>query len=582
MDTINLALQYHQAGQLRQAEQLYLDILQAEPRHADALHFLGLCQYQTGRLEQAGESMRQSLDLKPGAVGFRCNLGLVYQALGKTQEAIATYEEVLRLDPQSAEAHGVLCNLLRPLGQLENAVAHGREAVRLQPDFAGAHNNLALAYREQYKLDEAVAHYREAIRIDPGYAAAHRNLGQALAAQDNLAEAEIHCRMALQFNPHFPEAHNSLGNILQSLGKVAEAVTHIRQALLLKPDFAEAHNNLGNALLRLEKRDEAEAHYLEAQRLRPEYDEVFNNLGALMLSTDRIDEGLANFEQALRLNPDYVEAHWNRSLGWLLHGDFERGWTEYEWRWQRPDFKWRNLPQPLWDGSNFAGKTLLIQTEQGLGDTIHFIRYAPLVKARGGTVIVQCQLALLKLLGGMEGVDQLAPLGSPLPPFDLQVQLLSLPRIFHTSEDNIPRAVPYLHADSALVEKWRECRVGGVFETHQIAKVGSEYSTHPTARHPPLLIGIAWQGNPTQSTDRRRSMPLRCFAPLAKLPGIQLVSLQKGFGVEQIQAVANDFSVVDLGSQLDETSGAFMDTAAIMKNLDLVISSDTAVPHLAG
>ena len=266
---------------------------------------------------------------------------------------------------------------------------------------------------------------------------------------------------------------------------------------------------------------------------------------------------------------------------WLTRGDFERGWPSYEWRWNQPDSIGRSFTQPFWDGSPLGGRTILLHAELGLGDTIQFIRYVPLVKERGGSVIVECQSALMKLIASAAGIDQLVARGLPLPPFKVQAPLLSLPRIFKTTLDAIPAEVPYLHPDAALVDYWRR-------ELRTSDKT-------PADLGPSFKIGIAWQGNPKYGHDQQRSIAFTHFARLAGVNGIQLISLQKGFGSEQLQCShhasrddgesakpSTTAKVIDLGRRLDETSGAFMDTAAVMVNLDLVITSDTAVAHLAG
>jgi hypothetical protein len=245
---------------------------------------------------------------------------------------------------------------------------------------------------------------------------------------------------------------------------------------------------------------------------------------------------------------------------WLLTGDFERGWAEYQWRWKAEQCQWRDFSQPLWDGRPLEGRTILLHAEQGLGDTIQFVRYAALVKQRGGGVVVECPTPLLSLLASCERIDRLMGRGDELPAFDLQAPLLSLPGIFHTSLDTIPADGPYLFADPGLVGRWRQ-ELGGIAG---------------------FKIGIAWQGNPKNPDDRNRSIPLSDFEPLAGCSAVRLLSLQKEAGTEQLQKVAGRFPVIDLGSRLDEAAGAFMDTAAVMMNLDLVVTSDTAIAHLAG
>ena len=275
-----------------------------------------------------------------------------------------------------------------------------------------------------------------------------------------------------------------------------------------------------------------------------------------MKDQGKLDEAVACYHRALELKPDYADAHLNLSLSSLLTGDFRRGWPEYQWRWKTKRWQQRDRPQPLWDGQPLQGRTILLHAEQGLGDTIQFIRYAPLVKQAGATVLVECQQPLVRLLAGCRGVDALIGRGDDLPPYDVQAPLLSLPGIFRTSLQTIPVDVPYLFADPGLIAHWR-----------------GELGPIAGAR-----IGIAWRGNPEHRNDRTRSLSLRCFESLAGLPGIRLLSLQKGAGAEQLQEARDHFPVTDLGSRLED----FMDTAAVLANLDLVIACDTAVAHLAG
>jgi Flp pilus assembly protein TadD len=412
------------------------------------------------------------------------------------------------------------------IGDWRQAEQFLQRLVRADPQQAEALSLLGLICQAQGRLAEAVCCYRQALRLRPDDAALQGNLGVALARQGRLSEALASFRRAVRLKPEDAQAHCNLGNALREAGKLGQAVACLRQALRLQPDYAEAHNNLGLALT----------------------------------EQGKLDEALVHLEQALTLKPDFVEAHCNRAYVWLLKGDWERGWPEYEWRWKRLAAPPRSLPQPLWDGSPLQGRTILLHAEQGLGDTIQFIRYAALVKRRGGTVLVECQPALVPLLTGCAGIDGLFARGSALPDFDVQAPLLSLPRILGTTLATVPTEVPYLTAEAGLVDFWRwELRAW-----------------------PGFRIGIAWQGSPAHQADRCRSVPLAQFAPLARLPGVRLVSLQKGPGREQLAGFSARHALVDLGNRLDETAGAFRDTAAVMKNLDLVISADTAVAHLAG
>ena len=252
--------------------------------------------------------------------------------------------------------------------------------------------------KDQGKLDEAVACYRRALELKPDYAEAHNNLGIALKDQGKLDEAVACYRRALELKPDYAEAHNNLGNALKDQGKLDEAVACYRRALELKPDFAEAHNNLGNALKDQGKLDEAVACYRRALELKPDYAEAHNNLGIALNDQGKLDEAVACYRRALELKPDLAEAHLNQSFLSLLTGDFQRGWAEYQWRWKTKLCQRRDFPQPLWDGQPLEGRTILLYAEQGLGDTIQFVRYAALVKQRGGAVIVECPRPLLSLL----------------------------------------------------------------------------------------------------------------------------------------------------------------------------------------
>ncbi len=311
------------------------------------------------------------------------------------------------------------------------------------------------------------------------------------------------------------------------------------------------------ALAALGRFAEAENCYHEALRLNPRYAEAHNNLASALQALGRHEEALAGYDLALLYQPDSASAHWNRSLAWLQQGDYQRGWPEYEWRWRRDRVVRRRLPGAPWDGAPLDGRTLLIYPEQGLGDQIQFVRYAPLARQQGGRVVVECPPALLGLFATCPGIDQLVAEGTPLPPFDVHVPVMSLPHRLGTTLETIPAAVPYLSADPARVASWAEVLAG----------------------IPGYRVGIAWQGNPRHAWDRHRSIPLARFAPLAQVPGVRLVSLQKGPGVEQLRGLAERLPVAVLP---DGPEGTFLDTAAVVSQLDLVVTADTALAHLAG
>jgi tetratricopeptide (TPR) repeat protein len=441
-------------------------------------------------------------------------------------------------------------------GRLQAAEQIYRQILAAEPSHADAWHLLGLLAHQAGKQDKAIEYIGHAIRLNAGVAAFHSNLGVAYRAIGKVDEAAACWRRALELNPDFVDALNNLGNVLREQGQLDQALACYRRAMALKPDSPITHYNFGTALSDQGLLADAVACYRRALALKPDYPDALNNLGFALKRQGLLDEATSCYQRALELRPDFAECRLNLAVLRLLRGDFAQGWPAYESRWPAGKVAARKFRQPLWDGRPLEGRTILLHAEQGFGDTIQFIRYAPLVAERAARVIVECQKPLVRLLAGWPQVEQVVPQGEPLPPFDVQSPLLSLPGIFHTSLETIPAHTPYFFAAPDLIEYWRK-ELGGV---------GG------------LKIGIVWQGDPRQENNRARSIPLSCFASLAGLPGVQLVSLQKGSGVEQLQEAAGRFPVTEAGSRLDD----FMDTAALIMNLDLVVGCDTAVVHLAG
>ena len=441
-------------------------------------------------------------------------------------------------------------------GDLNRAEELYRQAIETDPQQAESWFLLGMVCEAQGRVGEALTHYERAVDLRPGYPAALHQLGLMLAALGRHAEAVVRFRDALRRETDSARVYNSLGLSLSALQHFEEAIQCYRNAAHLRPDGAEVYSNWGMALARLDRIEEAVSCCEKAIQLKPDLPGAHLNLGWVAEQSGQRARALTCFDRAVQLNPTYADAHMKRAMLWLQEGNFDAGWPEYEWRWQTADAGNRGLTQPLWVGSPLKGRTILLYAEQGLGDTIQFVRYAPQVRRRVGWVVVECQKELLKLLSRCLGIDRLVARGSALPAFDVQAPLLSLPGILRTDLNTVPGHVPYVFADRDHVSRWRE-------ELNRLQ--GTK-------------IGIAWQGNQTHFHDRRRSIPLKAFAQLARVPGVRLVSLQKGPGIEQLRDLRDGFGLLDLGGRLDD----FMDTAAIMKNLDLVITADTAVAHLAG
>ncbi len=585
------ALQHHRAGRLGTAEGIYREILAQDSNHADALHLLALIAYQSRRVEEALRLMDRAIRANPDAAVYRSNLGSMLQGLGRTAEAIQRFGEALRLKPDYVEPHLYLGNLALQQGRWEEAIQSYRRAIELKPDYAQAHNNLGNVRLKQDRLEEAEACFREALRLQPDLAEAHLNLGNVHARQGHSNEAVACFRQAARLKPDYAEAHNNLGNALREQGRLEEALGCLRRALDLKPDFAEARlnlgavledqnrleeaaeclhqllrfkpnyaqalNNLGSVLKKLGRLKEGLDCLQRALRLKPDLAEAHNNVGAVLEQMGRWEETVACYQEALRWQPDFVEAHMNLSMAWLLLGDFERGWREYEWRWKKKGTPPRPCGRPLWDGSPLEGRTILLQAEQGLGDTVQFIRYAAVVKERGGRVVFECQPRLAPLFKSVRGVDRLICPSDLLPECDVYAPLLSLPLICRTSLDSIPCQVPYLEVDPGLVEVWHR----------RIGDCGGRRK-----------VGIVWAGNPDHKNERIRSMLLAQFAPLSELPNLALFALQRGAQAKELPSAPPGLKITNL----EEEAGQITDTAAAIMCLDLVIAVDTMVAHLAG
>ncbi|HMA48691.1 MAG TPA: tetratricopeptide repeat-containing glycosyltransferase family protein [Magnetospirillaceae bacterium] len=384
--------------------------------------------------------------------------------------------------------------------------------------------------------------------------------GNSLYRQGQLHAAADLYRRALELDPAHADALANLGCALRDLGNLDEAVLTLCAALELKPRGGEIYSNLGNALKDMGRLTEAEAACRAAVALMPGSTVAKFNLGCVLQDQRKFAEAESFYRSAIAAEPDYVRAHWNLGLALLAQGKFKEGWAEHEWR-ARTQRSWSpalTFEEPAWTGEDLAGKTLLIHREQGLGDNIQFARYAVLAAAQGARVVVLTYPSLAGLLRTLPGVAEVVADGEPLPAFDLQAPILSLPHLFGTELSTIPAEVPYLRADPDRVAAWRA----------RLAPL------------PGLKVGLVWAGGTRPNDadwariDSRRSLALAQFADIAGLQGISLVSLQKG----QAAAQAKGFPIADFTDEIED----FADTAALIEALDLVVSVDTAVAHLAG
>jgi len=429
-----------------------------------------------------------------------------------------------------------------------------------RPDDFDALHLLGVLNFQRHRLTEALRFLSQALRVNSTSADAMSNLGLALHATGRLEEAIASYRSALKFAPDHPEILYNLANSCLELGHIDDALSNFDAALAKNPDHVGALVNRGNTLLRFNRPIEAIASYDAALARMPGHPQILTNRGHALRRLDRPVEALAGFEAAIAAKPDFAEAHFEAAMTRLSLGDFEAGWKAYEWRWRTGAFaaQRRQFQKPLWLGdAPVAGKTILLHAEQGFGDTIQFIRYAPLLAGRGARVVCEVQPELQSLLAQIEDAQDITVIakGAPLPAFDLHCPLLSLPLAFGTQPATIPAAIPYLVAPAERLAAWRD-------------------------RLPPggPRVGFVWSGQPSHKNDANRSIPLKRLAGLFENPRLRCFSLQSQMRDADSEVLKGLSNLVHLGDSFRD----FADTAAVIALLDVVVSVDTAVAHLAG
>jgi tetratricopeptide (TPR) repeat protein len=426
-------------------------------------------------------------------------------------------------------------------------------------ELARLHFERGNVLREQRRLGEAATAFGAALACRPGFAEAWLNLGHLSELRGQCAEAITAYRHARSINPSLPEAHLNLGNALLKTGQSEAAIAAYRAALAAKPDYAEALLNLGNILQLQGQLDAAFACYERVLVVRPDSAEAHVNLGKIHRSRNQLDAALVACRRALALKPDLPQAHLNEAMVHLVSGNLRAGWPKGEYRWRIAEEPMnRVLPAPVWRGDTFLkGKTILLHAEQGLGDTLQFVRYLPLVAARGAKILLEVQPALRSLLAALPDVASIHSFGEELPRFDFHCPLMSLPLAFSTDLDSIPAATPYLRVPAERDARWRE-RLG-------------------PARG--LRVGLVWAGNPGHPNDRNRSIPFPIFRSICSpLAGAEFFNLKIEACREDVTALADAAEIGDYAAFVHD----FTDTAALVGRMDLVISVDTSVAHLAG
>ena len=628
------AYQLEQRGRLTEAIDAYQRLLAREPNNSDALHLLGVALGRVDRAQEGVEAIAAAARLQDDNPYIHLNLGSALSALGRDAEALTALERALALKADLAPALQARGRTLLRLGQAAAAERSLSEAARLLPASSSVHSDLGVALERLERPAEALSHFERATILNPNSAEAHHNRGVLQATQGQLHEALGSLDRALQLQPRQAAIHANRGNVLADLGRSSDALASYERALALEPrsvglllsrgrlllrqqqpiqalnDFdaalaIEPQNYLGNfqralALTLLDRLEDAIVSFDRALALQPASAEALNNRGVALSNLGRPAQALESFRRALEhdpeslqaltngantltvlrqhreahqwferarnLKPDDPELNWGLGRLLLTLGDFREGWPRYDARLTLPHLRplQRHAELARWmPGEAIAGKRLLVHAEQGFGDTLQFCRFVPLVEAQGARVIFEVQPALRQLMATLDMQGEIRAAGEALPPFDLRTPLLSLPRLLGTELASVPHEVPYLHADAARVAAWR-------------ARL---------AQLPGLKVGITWQGN--VETEKQgglagRSYPLSAAAALAEVPGVTLVSLQKGAGAEQLAQVDFAARVLELTDPFDMSAQGVLEAAALMSALDLTISSDTISAHFAG
>jgi len=539
--SLQQAINHHQSGQLQDAKQIYCNILQIEPKHSDANHNLGLLLVQEAQPDAALVFFMAALESNPNSTQFWVSYidtlihvkqfdmaekilkegranGLEGEVFDRLETSLASQVEYNHSHLLQTQIDSILTRYFK--GQTQEALNSLEILLINHPNESLLYNIRGSFFESLGQLDEAVNNFKQALKIKPGFMEAHYNLGNALQKSGQLNTAVKCYEQALAIEPGFADAHYNLGIAHQHLGQLESALMSYEQTLKIKPDFAEAHCNVGI---------------------------ILQDLG-------QVNGAITYYKQALKFNPDYIDARWNLSLAQLLTGSFKESWANYEWRWKtkvhEPE---RHYPKPFWNGSSLTDKTLFLYCEQGAGDAILFIRYVKVVSSSVTKIIVECPPSLYRLFSTIMEIDTLVTQGDNVPYFDFHAPLLSIPGILNTTLENIPANIPYFFSDN--------CTTASI-----------------SAKQDILKIGIVWAGNPTQRDDKKRSVNLSWFSTIINIAGTQFYSLQVGDQSNDLKKGNVTSRIIDLGDLL----GDYADTASIINQLDLVITVDTSVAHLAG
>jgi len=554
------AFRLQQQGKFDRARAIYESVLEKDPHNFDALHLLGILLATVDDPTGAIELFSKASVLNPTSAHCHLNMGVALRSLGRIEEALACVDRAISIEPLLTQALNSRGMFLLEMGRLEESRASFERAVSIDQRFVEALNNLGVVLLKLGKLGESRSVLEKAVALAPKLPEIWCSLGNTLKEAGKLERAFACFREALSLEPSYAVAHNNAGNSLRALKRPREALTFYKRAVDLDSSYAEAWVNWGDALMEIGESEEALLRYERAVELNPGHALALNNQGVALFELGRFGEAEASYERAASIEPDMVGLHWNLALYHLTLGNLSEGWREFEWRWKsnsiinQEDIP--SHPQPLWLGSDpLLGRRILIHAEQGLGDTIQFCRYIPMVAKLGAEIIFEVQPPLVDLLSGLEGVSRILVKGDAVPPCDLQCPLMSLPLAFRTSLNDIP-PLPIINSiGEAKLREWQD-------------RLGPRSVTR---------VGLVWSGNPIHKNDRKRSIKLMDLLP--ELPaGIEFFCLQPNLRTDERELMSSQGTIRFFGEQIAN----FTDTAALCRSMDLIISVDTSVAHLSG
>lgn len=568
-DSLASAFAAYQRGDLVQAKRLSRQALDRNPKRAGAWHLAGVIDLQSGQLADALAAFDASLSLQPGNADVHANRGLALHQLGRDAEAVRSYDAALTIRPDAAQTYNNRGMALADLGDLDAAQHDYQRAIHVQPDYAAAHYNLGLLLLTRGQFEAALTSFDNSIGLEAGRAEAYASRGLALHGLKRYAQAVVSYDKAISLHPAFALAYNNRGLAHQAVRDFSAAVQDYQAAIAHEPSLSQAYSNLGTVFKAMHRFDDALLAYDQALAFSPAAAQVICNRGAVLQALQRADEARACFDQAIAMDADLVEAHCHRAYVSLLMGDWATGWQSYEWRAQHPQSRIsrRNFASPRWTRNDpLQGKTILVHSEQGLGDTLQFCRFVRSLADRGAHVVFEVQRPLHALLQTLTGVGQLIALGDDLPDFDFHCPLMSLPLELGITEAHLLESpTPYLYADPDKSQQWNR-------------RLGAQVRPR---------VGLVWSGGfrPEQpelwSTHERRNISLAQICTL-NTPGVDFFSLQKGDPAEsQVLTEIGTYWTGDNFFNYAAELKDFSDTAALIANLDLVISVDTSTGHLA-